>query len=108
MWAAYDSDKQVIYADHQTQIWQHTASKNQQLELLSSQLFGDYMVVKEGLLYGINSQAELWRFNLATAEFTTITALDKDITYVSDIKGQQVLATKFIGGRRELMEFSQH
>lgn len=108
MWAAYDSDNQVFYADHQTQIWQHTASENQQLAPLSGQLFGDYMLLQDGLLYGINPQAELWRFNLATAEFTTITALDKNITYVSDIRGQQMLATKFIGGRRELMEFSQH
>lgn len=107
MWAAYNSESSVIYADHQTKVWQLENGKTQEITELNGEVFGNYLLLLEGQLYGINPQAELWRFNLATAELTSITAMDKNINYVSDIRDEQMLATKFIGGRRELMEFSQ-
>ena len=107
LWAAYDNNNDIIFADQQNNLWLHSAEGTQPLPLLDNKLFGNYLLLKDDLLYGIDSQAQLWRYHLNTNQLETIATLDKDIIYISDIRGEQLLATKFIGGRRELVEFSQ-
>ncbi|NMP17710.1 winged helix-turn-helix domain-containing protein [Thalassotalea sp. Y01] len=107
-WATYDGSNQVVYADQQGSFWLHTNQGTQAIDALSKKLDGDYVVVKDDMLYGMDSQAKLWRYDLSQNDLQTVATLDKDTTYISDIKGEQILATKFIGGRRELVEFSQH
>lgn len=107
LWAAYDQNEQIIYADQQKHFWRLSGAQTQALPKLSNKLEGEYLLLIENQLYGIDLQFQFWRYNLTTDEFHIITTLDKDFSYVSDMKGEKMLATKFIGGRRELVELSQ-
>ncbi len=97
----------TIVADRDNEFWLHSNQEIQPLPKLEKKLFGTYLLFKQGLLYGIDAQAQLWRYDIKTNDLVNITMLDKNINYISDIKGKDMLATKFIGGRRELIEFSQ-
>ncbi|WP_440875773.1 winged helix-turn-helix domain-containing protein [Thalassotalea sp. PLHSN55] len=108
LWSAYINDEQLVYLDNKNNFWRYESESARPISMLNNKLLGDYVLPKNNALYGINSQAQLWKFDLETNTLQTIATLDKNITYVSDIKNEQMLATKFIGGRRELVEFSQN
>lgn len=107
LWEAYDDEGQLIYVDHQTNFWRLLADGEQAISTLNNKLFGDYVLLKGDSLYGIDTQNQFWRYHVKNDDLQTIMDLDKDIIYVSDIKGDQRLASKFIGGRRELVEYSR-
>ena len=107
LWAAYTADEKIIYADRQNEFWLYSSENTKPLPQLSQQLFGNDILIKQDYIYGINSQAKLWRYDIKSDALLILNTLDKDIKYISDIRGQQMLATKFIGGRRELVEFSK-
>lgn len=108
LWAAITGNDQIIYADQQSKVWLYSNGTAQAISVLDNKLSDDYLLLKEGELYGIDNQAQLWRYNLAINKLITLNSLNGNINYISDIKGEQILATKFIGGRRELVEYSQH
>ncbi len=107
LWSAYTNDQQIIYADRQTNFWLHSKGRNEPVTQLTEKLFGDQVLLKNHLLYGINHNNQLWSYDLRTNEFAVIKDVHKNIIYISDIKDQVFLATKFMGGRRELVEYSQ-
>jgi len=107
LWSAFNEDNQIIYVDRQANFWLHSTEGTQPLATLDNKFLDYYLLIKDGLLYGIDPQAQLWRYNIKNEELQTVTPLNEDIIYISDIKDEQMLATKFMGGRRELVEFSQ-
>jgi len=107
IWAAYSKDEQIVYVDQQGNFGLYSPEETKVLSLLNNKLDGDYVLLKDNTLYGMDAQPQLWRYDLNTHEFKNIATLDKDTTYVTDIRGDKILATKFIGGRRELVEFSR-
>ncbi|REL37149.1 hypothetical protein DXX92_18545 [Thalassotalea euphylliae] len=115
LWAAYYQADQLLYLNSQGQAMLRSGSDSgsgsvsniQPLNILTNKLFDDYLLLKGDSLYGISSQAKLWRYDLKLHQLTPIANLDKDVLYVTDIRDDKMLASKFIGGRRELVEFSQ-
>jgi len=107
LWAAYTKDNQIVYVDQQGSFWLHSNDGKQALTALNQKLEDDYALLIGENIYGLDLQANFWRYNLTTHELQIVAALDKDTTYVTDVKGDKILATKFIGGRRELVEYSQ-
>lgn len=107
LWAAFIGDEQLIYVDQEKNFWRFANGESQAVSALNKKLFGDYLLLKNNVLHGIDAQDQLWKFDLNTNDLAITALLDKDITYISDIKDEQILATKFIGGRRELVELSQ-
>lgn len=107
LWAAYTANDQVIYADQQKHFWHLVGDKTQALPKLSKKLEGTYLLLKGDHLYGIDMQFQFWRYSLTEDKLDVVSTLDKDISYVSDMKGDNILASKFIGGRRELVELSR-
>ncbi|GAB3029231.1 winged helix-turn-helix domain-containing protein [Bowmanella dokdonensis] len=106
MWAAYTDDNRIIYSDNQKHFWLWSQAKKEPLTALQGKLYGKRAVLKDGHLYGLDRDNQLWRYELATDKFETIAQVHKDVIYISDVKSDQMLATKFIGGRRELVELS--
>lgn len=106
LWAAYTKNNQIVYVDQQGNFWLHSNDGKQALTTLNQKLEDDYALLIGEDIYGLDLQANFWRYNLTTHELQIVASLDKDTTYVTDIKGDKILATKFIGGRRELVEYS--
>ncbi|WP_068545381.1 winged helix-turn-helix domain-containing protein [Thalassotalea crassostreae] len=107
LWAAYFENNQLVYVDRNKNFWFKDGENILELSAINQKLFGTYVLLKNNALYGIDANDQLWKFDLTTNEINTRYTLNKDISYVSDIKGDKMLATKFIGGRRELVEFNQ-
>lgn len=107
MWAVFTQDNSLIYADHQLNFWLRKNTSTTPLTVLNKKIFGNYLLFKDAHLYGVSAQAQLWDYNVESGVFQIIAGLDKDVVYISDIRDEAILATKFIGGRRELVEISQ-
>lgn len=108
LWAADNGNNQIVYADQQSKVWLHSNDSTHAISALDNKLSDDYLLLKDGELYGIDNQAKLWQYKIATNDFSNLNNMNGNINYISDIRGEQILATKFIGGRRELVEYSQH
>ncbi|MCF6459224.1 winged helix-turn-helix domain-containing protein [Pseudoalteromonas sp. MMG024] len=106
-WATYTKDNQIVYVDQQGNFWLQANNGAQALTMLNQKLEGNYALPIGDNIYGLDQKANFWRYNLTSHELETVATLDKDTSYISDIKGDKILATKFIGGRRELVEYSQ-
>lgn len=106
-WATYAKDNQIVYVDQQGNFWLQANNGAQALTMLNQKLEGNYALPIGDNIYGLDIKANFWRYNLTNHELETVATLDKDTSYISDIKGDKILATKFIGGRRELVEYSQ-
>ncbi|TMO86025.1 winged helix-turn-helix domain-containing protein [Pseudoalteromonas spongiae] len=106
-WATYTKDNQIVYVDQQGNFWLQANNGAQALTMLNQKLEGNYALPIGDNIYGLDIKANFWRYNLTNHELETVATLDKDTSYISDIKGDKILATKFIGGRRELVEYSQ-
>ncbi|KPV95084.1 Transcriptional activator CadC [Pseudoalteromonas sp. P1-9] len=106
-WATYIKDNQIVYVDLQGNFWLQANNETQALTMLNQKLEGNYALPIGDNIYGLDLKANFWRYNLTNHKLETVATLDKDTSYISDIKGDKILATKFIGGRRELVEYSQ-
>ncbi|MCW8093286.1 winged helix-turn-helix domain-containing protein [Alteromonas ponticola] len=106
IWASHTQDNQIIYSDYRKQFWLYADKNSHPMPKLTKKLFGKIALFKQGDLYGIDANHHFWRYRLSTDEFSIITTLDKNINYISDIRAEDILASKFIGGRRELIELS--
>ncbi len=106
LWAVYTNDNQIVYSDNQKKFWQLSQNDKKLLAELDGRLYGKRALFNNGHIYGIDGNDEFWRYELQTGDLTTITKLNKDIIYVSSLKSEQFLASKFMGGRRELVELS--
>ncbi|BBN83175.1 hypothetical protein PA25_31600 [Pseudoalteromonas sp. A25] len=106
-WATYTKDNQIVYVDQQGNFWLQANNGTQGLAILNQKLEGNYALPKSDNIYGLDIKSNFWRYNLTNHELEIVATLDKDTSYISDIKGDKILATKFIGGRRELVEYSQ-
>ena len=106
-WATYIKDNQIVYVDQQGNFWLQANNEKQTLTMLNQKLEGNYALPIGDNIYGLDLKANFWHYNLINHELEIVATLDKDTSYISDIKGDKILATKFIGGRRELVEYSQ-
>ncbi|MFC3093878.1 hypothetical protein DRW07_10385 [Alteromonas sediminis] len=106
MWAAYIEDGTILYADYQKQFWLLSGEGRKALPTISNKLVGKNALLEGSYLYGIDMQDQLWRYQLNTNELQHISTINKDIMLISDIKNGQILASQFVGGRRELLELS--
>ena len=106
MWAAYINEKDILYSDNQKRFYLLSNGETTALTAIDNRLFGKRPLLANEDIYGIDEQHQLWRYNLQNGAFQIITTTNKDLIYVSSLKGEQMLATQFIGGRRELVELT--
>ena len=106
LWAAYTPDQEIVYLNQQQQVWLNTAT--QPLASFEAELFSNNLLLIDNQLYGINWQNQFWQLALNTSAFSVVKQLDRNTNYVSDLRGNRALATKFMGGRRELVELTRN
>ncbi|WP_100644710.1 winged helix-turn-helix domain-containing protein [Alteromonas facilis] len=106
LWASLTDGGDIIYRDTAKQFWLYAAEKSERITTIGSGLDGKHSILKNGSIIGIDAQNRLQRYHIGSDELITLATLDKDVSYVSDFKQDEILVTKFMGGRRELVEFS--
>jgi DNA-binding winged helix-turn-helix (wHTH) protein/Tol biopolymer transport system component len=104
MWAAYTKEKHIVYSDNQKRFYLISNGEKTALSAIDTKLYGKRALLANEQIYGIDGQHQLWQYDLQNGAFTVLTKTNKDVIYVSSLKGEQMLATQFIGGRRELVE----
>lgn len=106
MWAAYTSSGNILYSDNQKDFWLLKDSRSIPLNALHNKLYGKRALFKNDVLLGLDADNQLWQYDITTNILTEVAQLNKDVIFVSDIRADEMLATKFIGGRRELVELT--
>ena len=106
LWVAYTPNQEIVYLNQQQQVWFNSAT--QPLVSFEAELFSNNLLLIDNQLYGINWQNQFWQLALDTSAFSVVKQLDRNTNYVSDLRGNRALATKFMGGRRELVELTRN
>ncbi len=103
-WAQKTSDGQLIYTDHQYRFWQSGVIEDQLIEPLIEHGSDLHFVIKDKVVYGVNSNFQLWSYDLQTQKFEVIRELQNNIDYITDIKDSQIVATLRVASRKEVIE----
>lgn len=103
-WAVKTSNSETLFVDQQNRFWLHSDAGSKPLPKLTDQLFGSRALHQLDYLYGTNSRDQLWRYQIADDTFEVLLPLAENVSFVSDIRGPNMLVTLFVGGRRELVE----
>ena len=104
-WATKTDNGEVVYTDHMDRFWISRGMEFQPIQPLEKQ-GGDNkrFIVRNNIIFGMNNQYELWRYDLNLNEFEIIHKLSKNIDNITDIKNQQLLVTKRQVANKEVVE----
>ncbi len=105
-WADTATNGQLVYLDNNNVFWLKDGDAKTPIPELENRLFGDRAVLKNNTIYGTDNQDQLWNYEISLAKFEVMRKMPSNISFVSDKRQNELLVTKFVGGRRELVEFS--
>ena len=107
IWALKSENGQLIYKDHLDQFWQpgpvedrHIAELDQQGRRAKS------FVLHDNVIYAINSDDQLWSYNLVTDSFSIVGKVDRDVDYLTDVRQSEFLMTIEVAAKKEVVELS--
>ena len=103
-WAARTGDDQLIYLDQMGRFWQSGVLEDQLIDNLANQGSDQRFIVREGLVYGINQDSQLWSYNLGNEAFNLIRQMPENIDFLDDVNRTDVLFTLRIGAKKEVVE----
>lgn len=101
------ADNSLFYIDSNQQARLKKDASNLALPELERHLDSKRFLVKNGQLYGINWQGQLWKYNIQDQRLDILATLHEDIWWVSDVVGDQVLFTTLIASPKEIIELSR-
>ncbi|MEQ3696087.1 MAG: winged helix-turn-helix domain-containing protein [Pseudomonadales bacterium] len=103
-WAARTDDGRLIYTDQMERFWQSGALEDQLIDGLANQGSDQRFIIRDGLVYGINEDGQLWSYNLDTEVFTIIRQMPERIDYLDDVSETDVLVTVRVAAKKEVVE----
>jgi len=107
LWAHRSESGQLIYKDHLDQFWQPGPVEAQPIELLDKQGSRSKSFVMQGnVIYSINGEDQLWSYDLDDQSFEVLGTVAQDIDYVTDINQTQLLMTRQVSAKKEVIELS--
>ena len=107
LWALKSEDGQLIYKDKMDQFWQPGPIEAQRIEPLDKQgERAETFVIKNNVIYAINSENQLWSYDLSDDSFKILGEVDKDVDYLTDINQTQLLMTIRVSAKKEVVELS--
>lgn len=106
-WALKTADGRLIYKDQLDQFWQPGPAEPQPITALNNQ--GDRaatFVIRNNTIYAINSNHQLWSYDLDSETFTVLGAVREDVDYLTDVNQTQLLITKQVAAKKEVVELT--
>jgi len=106
-WALKSEDGRIIYKDHRDQFWQPGPVEDQRIKSLDNHGKRAEMFVMEGnVIYAINSDNQLWSYDLDNDSFKILGEVGEDVDYLTDINQTQLLMTIRVSAKKEVVELS--
>jgi len=117
-WIQYTDKNEIVYVDLSRDVWmksqQSTSDKASKIEVLVNQVGNRRLTLRDGLLYGINNQKQLWRYQLNKQQlnnqqlnsqrFTLLKQLPASARYISDFNKDKALITQTLRHDKEIIE----
>jgi len=105
-WAYQLDSGDLVYVDNADKVWRLKKGSNEILNFYNDQLNAKKYASYEGKIYGINKQDQLWQLDLNSNKFVILRELHSQVTWLSDIKDNQLLLTQTISAKKEVVELS--
>ena len=106
LWALKSEDGRLIYKDILGQFWQPGPAEAQRIERLDKLGGTKSFIIKDNVIYAINSENELWSYDLNKETFTTLGNVGEDVDYLTDINQTEFLMTIKVSAKKEVVELS--
>ncbi|CAH9053238.1 Tol-Pal system protein TolB [Pseudoalteromonas sp. CIP111854] len=104
VWAQKNTSGDIIFTDLMGRFWYPGPAEDQLIEALNGQGSDRRFVVNKDIIYGINDDFELWSYSLSDGEFKLFGDVPKNIDYVTDSDGENLLMSIQIASRKEVLE----
>ena len=107
LWALKSEDGRLIHKDYMGRFWQPGPVEPkliQPLEKLSSK--AKSFVLNDNVIYAINTDNQLWSYDLNTESFKILGDVGKGVDYLTDINQTQLLMTIQVSAKKEVVELS--
>ena len=107
IWALKSEDGRLIYKDRMDRFWQPGPAEAQHIESLDKQ--GDRsksFVIKDNVIYAINSNNQLWSYDLNSDLFNILGHISEEVDYLTDINQAQILMKVRVFEKKEVVELS--
>ncbi|MBT1064148.1 winged helix-turn-helix domain-containing protein [Bowmanella sp. Y26] len=105
-WAAQNPGGTLVFMDHLRQFWQRGSIEDKRINALNDQGSSKGFVLTNEQLYGINKNNQLWSYHLQSGAFKVLGNVSPDIEFLTDIQGNEILATLLVGERQEILELT--
>lgn len=106
LWALKSEDGRLIYKDILGQFWQPGPAEAQRIERLDKLGGTKSFIIKDNVIYAINSENELWSYDLNKETFNILENVGEDVDYLTDINQTEFLMTIKVSAKKEIVELS--
>ena len=106
-WALKSEDGRIIFKDHLDQFWQPGPAEAQHIQSLDTKgNKADPFLIKDNVVYAVNSEGQLWSYDLNSEVFQVLGDLGGDVDYLTDLNQTQLLMTIQVAAKKEVVELS--
>lgn len=105
-WALESDDGTLIYTDHLDRFWRPGPAEDIHISALDGQGSNKRFVINDGIIWGVNSDNQLWSYSLDDNHFTLIGDMPRKLDYLTDKNADQLLLTMRVSSRKEVAEIA--
>lgn len=107
LWALKSEDGRLIYKDHLGQFWQPGPAEAQLIKDLGKQKGKTKaFVLKNNVIFAINTENELWSYDLNSNTFKILGEVGEEVDYLTDVNQTHFLMTVVVSAKKEVVELS--
>lgn len=107
LWARKSEEGQLIYKDRLDQFWQPGPAEDQHIKALDKHgTKSKSFVLNDQIIYAINSDNQLWSYDLNNGAFNILGKVNKDVDYLTDVNQSHALMTIQVAAKKEVVELS--
>jgi hypothetical protein len=107
LWALKSEDGRLIYKDHLGQFWQPGPAEAQLIKDLGKQKGKTKaFVLKNNVIFAINTENELWSYDLNSNTFKILGEVGEEVDYLTDVNQIHFLMTVVVSAKKEIVELS--
>lgn len=103
LWAAQNT-KDTVYLDSNRTYWRHISAESIKIDGPGGRHGNNRFAMNQDGIYGINKRHELWHFDWHDQSHRTLGKTNKYVSYISDIRDDQLLITQIIAAKKEVIE----
>ncbi|MCF2859639.1 winged helix-turn-helix domain-containing protein [Pseudoalteromonas sp. SMS1] len=103
-WAQKDSKGGLIYTDGLDRFWRSGSLEDTLIDALNEQGSNLRFIIDNDIIYGVNEQFQLWRYELETQQFKLIGDMPRNLDYLSDVHNDTAFISLRIEAKKELAE----